>query len=210
MLGKWIGESLESVDMFEIPQVETDLNTYEINRPEVKLLESQRRYFESMKNLSSVKRRPNIWAVAQAGFGQPNAFNFLEVDVADFYYVGLRLSWHVFDYGNVKREKSIFEANRSIVAAKKEHLEDNIDVQLTKELSEVNKFKELIEKDNDIVNLQTEIVESAFSQLSNGTITSTEYLTQLNSRTQVQLNRQIHLIQLRQAEYNCLDISGNL
>lgn len=210
MLSKWIEEDMTSAKFLEIPQAQSGLNQYEVKRPEVKLLESQNLYFESMKNLSSVKRRPNIWAVAQAGVGQPNAYNFLEVDVSDFYYVGVRLSWHVFDYGNVKRERSMFEANQSIINAKKEHLVDNIDIQLTKELSEVNKLKELIEKDTEIVDLQSEIVESAFSQLSNGTITSTEYLSQLSSRTHLQLNRQIHLIQLRQAEYNCLDISGNL
>ncbi len=90
-----------------------------------------------MKNLSTVSRRPIIWAVAQAGIGQPNAYNFLEVDVSDFYYVGVKMSWQLFDYGNSKREKSIYAANQEIVNTKKEYLEENIDIQLTKEYAEV-------------------------------------------------------------------------
>jgi len=210
MLEKWIGVTIANSKELELPTSQLSSDGYEIERPEVQLLETQNIYFESMKNLSSVKRRPTLWAVAQAGVGQPNAYNFLETDVSDFYYVGLRMSWHLFDYGNNKREKSIYEANQAIVSAKKEYLVDNIDIQLTKEYAELNKLKELLKKDAEILNLQREIVESSFSQLSNGVITSTDYISQLNSKTQIELNRQLHLIKLKQSEYNCLNISGNL
>ncbi|MCK5277872.1 MAG: TolC family protein, partial [Cyclobacteriaceae bacterium] len=123
---------------------------------------------------------------------------------------GLKASWKLFDYGNAKREKSIYAANQAIVNTKKEYLEDNIDIQLTKEYAEVNKLKELLEKDKEIIDLQSEIVESAFSQVRNGVITSTNYLSELNTKTQLELTRQIHLVQLKQTEYNCLNISGNL
>ena len=210
MLGKWIGEEVNSSDEFEVPKNVLSVNGYEINRPEIQLLETQNIYLESMKNLSTVSRRPMIWAIAQAGIGQPNAYNFLEVDVSDFYYIGLKASWKLFDYGNAKREKSIYAANQAIVNTKKEYLEDNIDIQLTKEYAEVNKLKELLEKDKEIIDLQSEIVESAFSQVRNGVITSTNYLSELNTKTQLELTRQIHLVQLKQTEYNCLNISGNL
>ena len=210
MLGKWVDEDIDTSDKLEVPNVQIDPDNYEINRPEVRLMETQNIYFESLKNMSSVKRRPSIWAIAQAGFGQPNAYNFLETDVADFYYVGLRLSWHMFDYGNAKRERSIYEANQAIVNAKKEFLLDNIDLKLTKEYAEVNKIKELIDKDEELVSLQGEIVESSFSQVQHGVITTTEYISQLNSKTQLELIMQLHKIQLVQAVYNCLNISGNL
>jgi len=210
MLGKWIGEDVNSSDKLEVPINVLSLNGYEINRPEIQLLESQNIYLESMKNLSSVSRRPLIWGVAQAGIGQPNVYNFLNVDVSDFYYVGLKMSWQLFDYGNARREKSIYTANQAIVNTKKEYLEDNIDIQLTKEYAEINKLKKLLEKDEEIINLQSEIVESAFSQVRNGVITSTNYLSELNTKTQLELTRQIHLVQLKQTEYNCLNISGNL
>ncbi len=210
MLSKWIDEEIEVTEMLEIPSDQVSMEDYEINRPELQLLETQNIYFESMKNLSAIRRRPNLWAVAQAGIGQPNAYNFLEVDPSDFYYIGLRLSWHLFDYGNAKREKGIYEANQAIVGAKKTHLEDNIDILLTKEYAEVNKLHEMLKKDDEILDLQSEIVKSSFSQLGNGVITSTEYISQLNSKTQIELNRQLHLIRLKQAEYNCLQISGNL
>lgn len=210
MLEKWVGEPINSSNELIIPNTKFQAEAYKINRPEVQLLETQHSYFESMKNLSEVKRRPTFWAVAQAGFGQPNAYNFLETDVSDFYYVGLKMSWHLFDYGNNKREKSIFTANQAIVDAKKEYLEDNIEIQLGSEKAEVDKLRTLLKKDDQILSLQTDIVKSSFSQFSNGVITSTDYISQLNSKTQLELTRQLRIIQLLQAEYNCLNITGNL
>ena len=210
MLEKWVGEPIGDSNELIIPSSRALNLEYEINRPEVHLLETQHSYFESMKNLSEVKRRPTFWAVVQAGLGQPNAYNFLETDVSDFYFVGLKMSWHLFDYGNNNREKSIYAANQAIVDTKKEYLKDNIEIQLSSELAEVNKLKTLLQKDEEILDLQKEIVNSSFSQFSNGVITSTDYLTQINSKTQLELNRQLRMIQLIQAEYNCLNISGNL
>ncbi len=210
MLSKWIGEEVNTSSELELPVAEISIYENAIKRPEIKLLETQNRYLESMKNMSSVSTRPMLWAVAQAGLGQPNAYNFLETEVSDFYFVGLKLSWQLFDYGNAKREKNIYAANQAIVNSKKDFVEDNINNQLTKEYAEVNKFGELLEKDEEILNLQNDIVESAFSQLKNGVITSTDYLSELNTKTQLKLTRQIHMIQLKQSEYNCLNISGNL
>ena len=72
--------------------------------------------------------------------------------------------WH----GHTGVEKSIYAANQAIVSTKKEYLEDNIDIQLTKEYAEVQKLKQLLDKDEQIIQLQGEIVESAFSQVKNG------------------------------------------
>ncbi len=210
MLSKWIGEDITTSSQLEIPTTPISLKNREVLRPELQMLEAQKNYLESMKNMSSVVRRPTLWAVAQAGIGQPNAYNFLETDVADFYFVGLKMSWHIFDYGNAQRERSIFQTNQAIVDSKKEYLEDQIDNQLTKASAEVNKLGKLLDKDAEILALQEEIVSSAFSQVKNGVITSTDYLNELTTKTQLQLSQQIHLIQLKQAEYNWLNISGNL
>jgi len=210
ILSKWIGEEVDATNQLELPVMEASIYENAIQRPEIKLLETQNIYLESMKNLSSVSTRPMLWAVAQAGIGQPNAYNFLETDFSDFYFVGLKLSWQLFDYGNAKREKNIYAVNQDIVSNKKDFVEDNIHNQLIKEYAEVNKLSELLEKDEEIVNLQNDIVESAFSQFRNGVITSTDYLSELNTKTQLKLTRQIHTIQLKQAEYNCLNIAGNL
>lgn len=210
MLSKWIGEDISSADSLATPVLLSSSQSFAISRPELKLLDTQKNYFESMKSLSSVSRRPKLWAVAQAGVGQPNAYNFLEVNFTDFYFVGLKMSWQLLDYGKARREKNIFSANQSIIETKRQNIEKNIDIQLTRANAEVQKLKELVKKDQEILALQQDIVKRSFSQLQNGVINTTDYLTELNTRTQLQIKTQIHSIQLSQAQYNCLNISGNL
>jgi outer membrane protein TolC len=210
MLSDWTGTDISTTTQLQIPETQMDIHESEINRPEIRLLKSQNLYMESMKKLSSVGNRPMLWAVAQAGVGQPNTYNMLETDFSDFYFVGVKMSWQLFDYGNARREKGIYTAKQGIVNSKLEFFEDNIDRQLTREYAEVDKLNELISKDEEMLEMQKEIVESAFSQLNNGVITSTEYMDELNNKTQLELNRQIHLVQLKQAQYQCLNISGNL
>ncbi len=210
MLGKWIGEEVTASDALEFPAAEFEFDQLTNNRPELRLLDSQHAYMESMKNVVGVKRHPMLMAMAQAGIGQPNMYNFLETDFSDFYFVGLKLSWQLLDFGTVKNEKRVLATNQAIAMANKQYFEKSMDIGLTKELAEVNKLKVLLLKDNEIVSVQTDIVASAYAQLQNGVITPTEYLLQLNAKTQAELSRQLHAIQARQAEYNCLKITGNL
>ncbi len=209
MLGKWIGQPIDSTAKLNVPEVDITPAT-ELNRPELRLFDQQHLYLETMKGLSNAKRRPVVSAFAQAGVGQPNAFNLLETDFSDFYIVGVKLQWKLLDFGNAKREKGIYTANQEIVKTKKQDLENNLDRMLDKEKADIKKLNLLIEKDKELVALQNNIVRRSFTQLENGVITPQDYLSELNSRTQLELTNQIHKVQLQQAQINYLTISGNL
>jgi outer membrane protein TolC len=68
----------------------------------------------------------------------------------------------------------------------------------------------MIDKDQELIDLRVKITKTASSQLSNGTITSTEYLTQLNEEKQAKLNKETHEIQLINAKLNYLSAIGKL
>ena len=73
----------------------------------------------------------------------------------------------------------------------------------------ITSLENLIQKDEQIIELQKEIITQASSQLENGVITATEYLTKVNDQTQAQLNLEIHKIQLVQAKANILTRAGS-
>ncbi len=210
VLGKWIGEELDNSTVLVLndqPDVGTNLT---LNRPEIALFKSQQTYFEAMKNLAVVKRRPNIGLFAQAGFGQPNAYNWLEVDLSDFYYAGIRLSWQITDYGSSKREKEIYQANQNIIRSKLQNFEEAVEKQVIKEDARIAKMRSLLKKDDELISLQRKIVQRTFAQLKNGVIKTTEYLTIRTDLTQLEINRKIHSIQLMQAQQSRMTILGNI
>lgn len=210
ILGKWIGEELDTETKLVVKDRANPESNPGLNRPEISLFRSQQTYFEAMKNLAVVKRRPNIGAFAQAGVGSPNVYNWFDTGFSDFYYVGIRFSWQITDYGSSKREKEIYQANENIVESKLKNFEESIEKQMVKEDVQIKKMNKLFEKDNEIIALQQKIVARTFSQLKNGVINATEYLSVRTNLTQLEINRKIHAIQLMQAQYNRMTISGNI
>jgi len=209
ILGKWIGEEIDDKATLVLTNNSEPDSGEALNRPEVSLFRSQQQYFEAMKNLAVVKRRPAIGAFAQAGFGSPNAYNWFETELSDFYYLGIRISWQITDYGSAKREKEIYQANENIIESKLKNFEEGIGKQLIKENAQIEKMGKLMEKDDEIITLQRKIVARTFSQLKNGVINTTEYLNVLTDLAKLEINREIHSIQLMQARHNRLTLLGN-
>ena len=98
---------------------------------------------------------------------------------------------------------------KSIVDTKQQDFERNLNISMIKEYSEIEKLKEILHKDDQIIELQERIVESAFAELENGVITSTEYLTELNTLIQAKINRSQHELSLSHTYVNIFTSTGN-
>ena len=86
----------------------------------------------------------------------------------------------------------------------------NLKIAGEKSISDISNYELLIQKDNEIIELRTKIKETVASQLTNGVLTSSEYISELNAETQAKLNLQYHKIQLIKAKINYLTITGNI
>lgn len=82
----------------------------------------------------------------------------------------------------------------------------NLQASLDPKKAEISKYENIISKDEQILNNRKEIIRAANSQLENGVITSTDYLTELNAENNAQLNLTLHKVQLALAiaEYNTI------
>ena len=118
--------------------------------------------------------------------------------------------WAFLDWGVKKNQTAVLEERARIISSNKADFERQLSINLTHETATIGKLRSLIAKDDEILQLQEEIVSASFSQLNNGVITSTQYVTELNGETQARLNKKIHELQLRQAQIHLLTKSGNL
>ena len=209
LLSQWIGKDLGEDTELTIPKADNG-EIPAINRPELKLFSSQQQLLQSSKSLSASKQLPYVYLFAQGGYGSPNPFNFFETKFSDFYILGVQLNWKPFNWGITGREKQSLQVQQDEIASKKEDFERNISMNLLKEKNDNMKLQEMIEKDDNIVSLQQKIVDQYFSQMQNGVITPTDYLTEFNSLTNAKVSRQIHHIQLSQSSLNLLIKSGNI
>lgn len=178
-------------------------------RPEYKLFSLQQEKAESLKNLASVKRMPRLWAYGQAGYGKPG-YNMLKNEFDDFYMIGAKVSWNIWNWNKTKNEKTILDLNKAIVESNKSSFDMSLSADLERKLAEIIKIEALLPKDQQIAEIRSGIVRTYASRLQNGVITATEYVTELHAETEAKLNLSIHQVQLARAKYEYLATAGKL
>ena len=201
--------NIQSAEELIVPEIKLENYDFVNNRPEYILLDKQQSQIMAMKSLTKAKRIPVFMAFGQAGYGRPG-YDMLNDNFDDYYMVGLRLHWNIWDWGKVKREKQVFDIQNNIINARKETFNQNLRADLHKRMADIEKYRKIIGRDNDIVQLQKNVVETAGRKLKNGTITSTSYLIELNKMTEAKLNLEAHKLQLIYAKYQYLTSVGNL
>ncbi|MCB0723723.1 MAG: TolC family protein [Ignavibacteriae bacterium] len=209
MLSQLMDEDLDTNTVFKVPQVSlpnTDIKPGD--RPEYKLYNLEKNTLTSYQDKISTNMMPKINVFGQAGYGRPG-LNFLDNDFKSFYMVGLNLSWSPVNWGTNNNEEQIYNINKKMIDTRKETLDKNIKMSLEKYKTDISNMEGLIQKDYEIIALKDKVMLSISSQLQNGTITATDYLTELNSRTQAVINLKTHEVQLIQAKVNFLTAKGN-
>ncbi len=208
-LNELTGFNLTQETELVVPNPEININTFKNNRLEYSLMSLQQSKLTALKESVSTKRLPRLSAFGQAGYGRPG-YDMLNDRFDDFYMIGLRLNWNIFDWNHTKNEKKILDIQNDIVTTNKEAFDKNLRVELQSRIAEVRKFEEMIKRDNEIIELRKKIVKAYSSQLDNGVITSTEYLMQANEEAKASLNLQTHKIRLIKAKLDYLAALGNL
>ena len=189
-----IGKDLNNNVALQRPEVVMDFDT-DPNRPELTLFELQKEQVQFSTELLSKSKLPKLSAFALGGYGNPG-LNMLDNSFNTFYMTGLRLNWNVFDWNKNKTEKQSLQINKEIINTQKETFELNNNVELTTLLSEINKINELISYDEAIIPLREKMVKTAESQLKNGVITSSAYITEFTNLYEAKNNLALHKTQM--------------
>ncbi len=209
MLELYISKTVSESSVFILPDFSVNTISLENTRPEMTLFDLQKSKFDASKKLSNSKLIPRLYAFGQAGIGRPG-YNMLLNEFKPFYMIGAKLTWNFWNWNQSANEKKIYDIQKSIVDAQKETFDKNVRISAQKDISDIQKYQSLIAKDNEIINIRKNIVKSFSSQLENGVITSTEYITELNNETQAKLNLELHKVQLQMAKVNYLNNLGKL
>lgn len=188
---------------------ESQLQSLKINRNEIYALGKLQEINLVKSEMKHTETMPKFQAFAKVGYGIPNQLNMFEQEWSDFYIVGIKMSWKPFSWFSGARNAEIAELQNRNLEADKLELIRQINTQLSNEKTELNKAESLLMQDITILELQQRIIKDKYNQLIGGTVTVNEYLSELNSLQQYEINMQIHKIMLENAKSNILIKSGN-
>jgi outer membrane protein TolC len=209
ILEQYTGLEVNEQTEFLLPEIDIKMDSPENNRPEMTLFSLQQQQLEASKNLTGSKTLPRLSAFGQAGYGRPG-FDMLKNEFTDFYIVGAKLSWNFWDWNQTRKEKEILGLKQNIISTQRETLDKNINIDLENKKASIRKVQDKIEQDEEIIALREDIVKSVSSQLDNGVITSSEYLTELNASSRAKLDKEVHKIELVKAKIEYQTTLGNL
>lgn len=207
LLGILIGSEIAEEVQITNPTPKGVLPSLEIKRPEIELFVLQKNKLDQSEKLLKCTHLPYIYAFAQAGYGRPG-LNMLTNSFDDWYMGGVGFAWNLWDGNKTKNDRAILRVQKKSIDIAQENFERAVNSSLTQELNTIKKLENMLMIDDELVMLKEKIAKRSASALDNGTITSADYIRDLNAALQAKAMLQIHKLQLIQAKVNYHTIKG--
>lgn len=202
------GEGIMDDAVLEMPRFE-EVEYAGMNRPEQKLFDLQHASMERGKELAGRKRMPVLYAFGQTGYGKPG-YNMLSEKWDYYYMVGAGLRWKIWDWNNSARERQLIGFQQQVLENKRMAFDREMESMMVQEEARMEQYRKTMEMDRHILELQEKISSQAAVQLENGTMTATDYITELNKESLARIALATHQVLLMQSTANYLTIQGNL
>jgi hypothetical protein len=158
--------------------------------------------------MSLTKSLPKANLFGQGGYGRPG-LNMLKNEFEWFYIAGVRINWTFSNLYTFGKERKINQINRDIINNQSEIFLLNTNMNLKQQENEIKKLEELIQTDNELLTLRTNIKKTSEIRLQNGIIGASDYINDLNQEEISRQNKFVHETQLLMALYQYQLISGN-
>lgn len=186
------------------------INGTEITRPELRLFDTQKQNLVINEQLIKAKNLPKLSAFATGGYGRPG-LNFLASEFKTYFIGGVQLQiplTHLYT-NNQGLEIKQLRVTQQRIEQQRESFLLATQIRLANQRQEVSRLQTLVESDRKLIEIRGSIRKASESQLDNGIITASDYLTELNNEDIARQNLILHEIQLLQAQNNLRITSGN-
>lgn len=172
-----------------------------LSRPELQLYDLQRQLLDARIKQLDKQTIPTLQVFGEGNYGRPG-YNFLRTEMGLYGRVGVTVNWDIASFYNRNRDKQNLKVNKQILDAQESTFDLNTRAQLVQQTTEINKLKDIIDRDRQIVTARQKVTRTASIQLENGAITSTDYLTELDKEMTARMNQKVHEVRLMTAINN--------
>lgn len=207
MLGLFINNQLNENTILEKPA--EPLFTDTISRPELLSYEYQKKTYDLQDELLKAQLMPKFSFFAQGGYARPG-LDPLSNDFQWYYIGGLKLSWNLGSIYTLKNQRQLLNINRKTLDVQKETFLFNTNLTQKQQNADIEKYIELVKRDDAIITLRESVKKAAAAQLENGVLSAHDYITEVNAEDQARQNLILHDIQLLQAQYSYQNTIGNI
>ena len=208
MLSAMIGERVdENVALTKPDEIVVNRQT-DIKRPELLLFAKQNELFDAQLGSIKARNMPRLSLFVQGGYGKPG-LNMLSNDFEFFAIGGARFNWNFGNLYASKNESSLLVNNKNMVGVQQETFVFNTNLQMTQAWHEIQKTKELMQTDDEIITLRQRVKTAGESKYANGVYTVNDLIKDINAENQARQAKILHEIQYLMCVYHYYVIAGN-
>jgi len=202
------GMELDSTLQFSM--IDNKAKDTEKLRPELVVLDAQRKMQASQLQLSNTRYQPKVQVFGQLGYGRPG-LNLLSNDFEPYSILGLRWQWNLSNIytRQSQKEKNILQTGLNKIKIQEDAFLLQQNIKEKAQLEEIDNLTQLIKEDQAMITLHERVVKSSEAQFENGIITINEYATDTYNLSQAKLKTDIHLALLSQSKELLKLIHGN-
>ena len=182
------------------------------NRPELKLLDTQLRLADAQEKLLDTSLLPRMSLFAQGYYGYPGYNTFEDMFSRKWSLnglIGARITWNISQFYTNKGEKAKLQLQRQQTEVARETFLFNNNLQQVQQNEEIDKYRQLMEDDTNIVNLREEVRKAAESKLAHGIIDTNALLQEINRENQARIELATHEVMMLQQIENLKYTLGN-
>ena len=180
----------------------------EILRPELQLFARQKNMLLAQKETTRAGIRPTLGLFMQGGYGDPG-LNMLKGGFSPYYIAGVQLSWNIGKLYTLKNERRLIDEQMSQVDIQQSTFLLNTRAEAIQARRNIERIRDEIQADEDIIRMRGQILESAQARVANGTLSVLEMLRMVLEKEQACQNKAIHEVELLQARYTLKRIQNN-
>ncbi|MCB0790625.1 MAG: TolC family protein [Flavobacteriales bacterium] len=192
---------------FMVPDDTTIAEGSAAQRPDIRAFDLRMQALDAQSDLALGGRLPKVRVFGNAGYGDPG-YNTFNEEWRPMLLAGIGLEWRILDWGSRRRNDHLLDLQHELLQQDKDHLMEQWDIALAAQRRNIRQDRELVATDDRLVALRGQVSAAKAEQLANGTITASEYITELNKEHAARLGREVHRLQAVLAVRTYNDIQG--
>lgn len=201
MLSIFIGKDISNGHQLAKPDINHFAFHANINRPELRLFDAQQQLIHSQRSVLNAKVMPTIGAFAQGGYGKP-ALNMFENKFMPYFIGGVKLSWNIGNLYTLANDRHKIEIQQSMLNSTRDTFLHNINILIPQQQIEIEKYRQTMQDDDEIISLRKQIREAADAKLDNGTITVSDVMREVTAEDAAKQTKVLHEIKYLLSIYN--------
>ena len=173
-------------------------------RPELKALDAQLRLTDARQQALDAALKPRLSLFATGYYGYPG-FNMFE-DMMSHQWslngmIGARLTWNIGALYTRKNDKAALDFQRQSIDVQRETFLFNNRLEQIQQNENVERYRQLMTGDSEIIDLRSKVRKAAESKLSHGIIDVNDLIKEINAENAAKVQQSVHEIEMLKEIY---------